>query len=281
MKYTNIIGGLATKEDCTWVCNHCNNTVESMVVSLGERIYFRKVRCHCGKAEQEYAAELLAKAVAERKKQVEELIKQSSIPTELADFTFDNFDENSPHLIDGEFVKYQVRDYCQTVKSKQKNFLVLSGKFGAGKTHLAIACEFYVMENRLWKSKYANWPALLKLTREGFNNATKRVLADAQWDKLKHAHISLIDDLDKGKPSAWVMEQLYDLVEYRYSRKMPTIFTINRDLFTLADYWSSFGNDPNEDYGAIADHGGAVADRIFGQLWRHIPIEITQSYRTL
>jgi len=281
MKYDNIIGGLMSKEDATWECPLCHQTVNARILEMGTKVYYRKVECKCPAALIVSETEKQQKKIREQRSQVEELIKQSSIPIELKNCTFDTFNENSSHLVDGAFVKFQVQEYCHEVKSKQKNFLVLSGKFGAGKTHLAVAANFYLMEQRFWKTKYANWPALLKLTREGFNNASKRVLTDASWDKLKHAHISLIDDLDKGKPSSWVMEQLYDLVEYRYSRKLPMIITINRNPFQLADYWAAFGNDPSEDYGAIADQGGAVADRIFGQLWRHIPIEITQSYRTL
>ena len=136
MKYDNIIGGLMSKEDATWECPLCHQTVNARILEMGTKVYYRKVECKCP----------AALIVSETEKQVEELIKQSSIPTELKNCTFDTFNENSSHLVDGAFVKFQVQEYCHEVKSKQKNFLVLSGKFGAGKTHLAVAANFYLME---------------------------------------------------------------------------------------------------------------------------------------
>ena len=40
----------------------------------------------------------------------------------------------------------------------------------------------------------------------------------------------ILDDLGREKTTDWTRDVLYDLINYRYSHRLPTIFTTNEDL---------------------------------------------------
>lgn len=93
----------------------------------------------------------------------------------------------------------------------------LYGQAGTGKTHLAVA---YVRHqaSRGKTAKFWGVANLFQTIREGFQNNTPAPDLTS-WDFL------LLDDIDKIRPTPFVYETLYGVLEARWANQKPTFFT--------------------------------------------------------
>lgn len=118
--------------------------------------------------------------------------------------------------------------------------LFLYGDSAVGKTVLA-ANMLLDVQKHLWlnfqhkKCKFVSVPELFGKLKASYDTDTK----ETEWDILeqhKNTWLLVLDDLGvSGKPSEWLLEKLYLLINSRYEYLMPTIFTSNIDLNDLAD----------------------------------------------
>ena len=56
---------------------------------------------------------------------------------------------------------------------------------------------------------------------------TKEFRPDEIIEQAKKVELLVLDDLGAEKPSEWVVEKLFQVVNYRYNEMLPTIFTSN------------------------------------------------------
>jgi DNA replication protein DnaC len=78
------------------------------------------------------------------------------------------------------------------------------------------------------------------------------------WRRATNVTLLVLDDVDKRAPSEWALGKLYELIDHRYLRGLPTILTANRCFEDLSSFWSR-----NEQ---LQDLAGAIVSRIVGQL---------------
>jgi DNA replication protein DnaC len=80
--------------------------------------------------------------------------------------------------------------------------------------------------------RYAATVEFLEAMRPTNHNEAERerIMRD-----LQRVHALLLDDLGKDKPSEWVHEQLYELVNYRYNHELPTLVTSNNGADELVE----------------------------------------------
>jgi DNA replication protein DnaC len=105
--------------------------------------------------------------------------------------------------------------------------LLLRGRHGVGKTHLAVAMLREIIASRGARGYFYETRELLKLVRDTFATA-----GESEMDVLRpvlDADILVLDDLGAEKTSEWVQETLGLVVNTRYSERRPTIFTTNLD----------------------------------------------------
>ncbi|MDP2779762.1 hypothetical protein [Devosia sp.] len=124
--------------------------------------------------------------------------------------------------VDGHEAAYNaVRDYIE----QPCGWLYLYGPFGDGKTTLLMAAI-----NGLRAAGYlavlAVVPELLDWLRAAFEPANARSF-DGDFNMVKNIPVLGLDDLGKEKPSPWVDEKLYELLNWRYRQHLPTIITAN------------------------------------------------------
>lgn len=147
----------------------------------------------------------------------------------LVDSTFDNF------LIEGvglpqpkqmhlRLVYEEVLSYAK----QPQGWLVLKGGYGCGKTHLAAAVANYQIEHRR-TVLFVNTPDLLDHLRAAFNPMSA-VRFDERFDLVRNVPLLILDDLGTQSNSEWAQEKLYQIFNYRYNAKLPTIATTNQDL---------------------------------------------------
>jgi DNA replication protein DnaC len=110
-------------------------------------------------------------------------------------------------------------------------WLLLEGAYGCGKTHLAAA----VGNARLDHEEgvlFITTPDLLDHLRNTFGPSSE-VGYDEMFDRLRNAPLLILDDLGVENPSAWAQEKLFQLLNHRYARRIPTVITTNADLNAL------------------------------------------------
>jgi len=106
---------------------------------------------------------------------------------------------------------------------KPPNWLVFTGDYGCGKTHLAAAIA----------NELAGWgypvvfvvvPDLLDHLRAAFAPQSA-VSYDKQFDDVRKADFLVLDDLGTESATPCAREKLYQLINHRYAARLPTVIT--------------------------------------------------------
>lgn len=105
-----------------------------------------------------------------------------------------------------------------------KGSICLAGKQGRGKTHLALAAAKKA-EHMQFSSLAIRSIDLLNRLRRCYNSKDENLEIEIM-QILKNVDVLVIDDIGTERPTGWVLEKLYDLIDYRHQRK-GTIFTTN------------------------------------------------------
>lgn len=143
-----------------------------------------------------------------------------------------------------------VKKYAETFseRNQEGDWLVLSGGYGLGKTHLALATaekciEFYARDyceqypdriNRLdigCPIKFYTATELVEEIRDCYDNDMKN--EQIIMNGFKTVKLLIIDDLGTEKCSEWQHEKMYSILDYRYREMLTTIITTNLNFVEL------------------------------------------------
>jgi DNA replication protein DnaC len=149
-----------------------------------------------------------------------------------SDQTFESFSMRStdPELQSSERENLRrVVVLAQAFAEKPAGWLVLTGAFGCGKTHLAAAiANFQVGANRVMPM-FVVVPDLLDHLRATFS-PTSPVTLDRLFDQVRSAPLLVLDDLGTESATPWAREKLFQLLNHRYSARLPTIITTSTEI---------------------------------------------------
>lgn len=109
--------------------------------------------------------------------------------------------------------------------------LLLAGRAGRGKTHLAVSIlAELAARRRLYERTYGKLmgrfvvvPELLDQLRE----SVRYPQADDPFRALAMVPLLVLDDLGTEKPTEWVVDRLYVLINHRYNALRATVVTSN------------------------------------------------------
>ncbi len=148
---------------------------------------------------------------------------------QLSRMTFDSFRP------EGVGLNTAKRDNLGRAYERAKHFaqecigwLILKGGYGCGKTHLAAAISNYRIANGQ-PVLFVVVPDLLDHLRATYA-PTSQVSYDERFEQVRAAPLLILDDLGTQNTTPWAQEKLYQILNYRYNARLPTVITTNREL---------------------------------------------------
>jgi DNA replication protein DnaC len=117
---------------------------------------------------------------------------------------------------------------AQEYAEHPQDWLLFSGGHGSGKTHLAAAIANYRIDQG-YPALFITVPDLLDHLRATYS-PTSPVSYDKRFEDIRTAPLLVLDDLGTHSATAWAKEKLYQLFDYRYAARLPTIITSSLEL---------------------------------------------------
>lgn len=107
----------------------------------------------------------------------------------------------------------------------------LYGSGGVGKTHMLAAKTLWLIEKDV-QSVFVNFSEILEEIRncyetDGDEKTSRQVKPSEIINLMKSAEDLSLDDIGKERPSPWVLEVLYNIMNHRYEEELPTSFSTN------------------------------------------------------
>ncbi len=141
-----------------------------------------------------------------------------------SDMTLDSFDLRR-HELKKEEVQHlsNILDVARGYAAEPEGWLVFTGSYGVGKTHMAAAIANERVR-RGYPALLVVVPDLLDYLRAAFNPQTS-VSLDRRFEQVRRTPLLVLDDLGTESATPWAKEKLFQLINYRYVAKLPTVVT--------------------------------------------------------
>ena len=197
-------------------CPHCGGVGYLRVdVPVGHEKFGRLEPCVCRSNE-----------IAENARQ--RLFELSNLER-LSHLTFENFNRSGNPK--AEFISPQeaaslhnANDSSETFARDLQGWLLLEGSYGCGKTHLAAAIANAAVQKGV-PTLFITVPDLLDSLRFSFSDATTSF--ESRFEEIRNAALLVMDDFGTQNATPWAQEKLFQIINYRYINKLPTVITTN------------------------------------------------------
>lgn len=139
------------------------------------------------------------------------------------------------------FTNYEC--YCEEITTAKtmamnaalkKACLILGGRAGTGKTHLAVAIAIYAMKQGRQAIFRLVSELLDELRSANVNDGDKYLFL---MNSLKEVPCLILDDLSKERTTKAALDYLYQIIDYRYRRELQTIITTNAQSIEELESW--------------------------------------------
>ncbi|HDR6388558.1 MULTISPECIES: ATP-binding protein [Bacillus] len=219
---TRIVNTSACSEETEgYTCEHCNKHIAAITVEVPQLRIKNKILPTCECVVEREEAKIREAQNFAKKREIEKLFSISNLGERFSKSTFESFlDRNGSETVYKVAVKY-----VKTFKEWNGESLMLWGEPGNGKTHLAAA-----IVNELSKKGYIvvfqSVPELLQRIRSTFNSENKENETQIMRALLE-CDLLILDDIGAEKTTEWVEEKLFNIIDGRYRKELPTLYTSN------------------------------------------------------
>jgi len=174
-------------------------------VPFGHPQFGKLISCRCKEAER----------AAQRRQQLYDLSHLEA----LRDKRLSNFNFHIP----GTQIAFQA---AHRFISHLEGLLVLMGGQGCGKTHLAAAIANQCLDQGM-VVLFSTTADLLDHLRSTFVPSSA-ISYDQRFTQMRQAELLVLDDLGVEQDTPWVREKLFQLIDSRYTTRLPTVITMNQ-----------------------------------------------------
>jgi DNA replication protein DnaC len=108
----------------------------------------------------------------------------------------------------------------------RKSGLLFVGPPGVGKTHLAVGVLVELIERYRVHGRFAEFTSLIHQIQATFDPGSPESKREI-LDPLMNAELLVLDELGAQQATPWVRDILYLIINHRYTRQLPTLFTTN------------------------------------------------------
>ena len=152
---------------------------------------------------------------------INKLFKNNNLGKRQLNSTFENYKITNKNKNAYENVKKYVN---KLIKGTTNKGLFITGAYGVGKTYLASCIANEIIKNG--KSViFGTLIQLLDFIRDSYSDSE---VSDKDYLNLySSVDLLVIDDLGKEKPTEWVLEKLFLIVNNRYNNYLPIVITTN------------------------------------------------------
>jgi len=119
---------------------------------------------------------------------------------------------------------FQTFEACKEFAHVPDGWLLLEGGHGCGKTHLAAA----IANNTGGKgipTLFITVSDLLDSLRFAYGNSGTTF--EKYFDEIRTAGLLILDDFGAQNATTWAQEKIFQIINYRYINKLPTVVTTN------------------------------------------------------
>uniref|UniRef100_UPI0038BD6245 ATP-binding protein n=1 Tax=Helcococcus ovis TaxID=72026 RepID=UPI0038BD6245 len=194
-------------------CKTCHERKDGEVKSLMDMKFIFKNNCKCDRERFEKQKQ------REKEQEIERLKRSCFISMSQWAYTFDNYkgEKDKSYTI----AKNYVKEYEQM--KKENIGLLFCGTVGSGKTYLACCIANALIEDYMIRVKIRNFAQIINdLQKSGFDLDKNEYI-----ESLTNVSVLILDDLGIERDTSYAKEQVYNIVNSRYLKQKPTIFTTN------------------------------------------------------
>lgn len=147
---------------------------------------------------------------------------------QLQRMTFDAFETQGLESTEASMHLQYLLGICREYAQRPSGWMLMRGTHGCGKTHLAAAIANHRVEQGL-PVLFEVVPDLLDRLRASYAPSSP-VSYDEHFDLVRTVELLILDDFGTQNATPWAVEKLYQLLNYRYNAKLPTVITTNQTI---------------------------------------------------
>lgn len=171
------------------------------------------------------------RCACQRKEATPRLLAAASIPPRYQSCTLQDFKPGGKApLLEAQSVSRRYVDSFVLADGRfRESGLLYIGPPGVGKTHLAVAVLKELIDRYRVRGLFVDFTSLIHQIQSTFDPGTP-VTKHHVLKPVMEAEVLVLDELGSQKPTPWVNEILYLILNNRYTSRLTTFFTTNYRL---------------------------------------------------